>query len=264
MNNEKIAFGCYQSNDAYSSVKTAIEAGYRIIDTARVYKNEDAVGRAVNEAVGLVERSAIYVTSKINARSHSLKETPKAIRQSLNRSNLAYIDLYLLHDAISGHERRLQAYKCLLDARANNQIRQVGVSNWNVKHLMELTEAGLELPAANQIELHPWCQQRDIVEYCRKNGIRIQAYCPLVRGERMLDPTLEAIAGQVRRTPAQVLLRWSIQHDFVPVVKSDNSGRIYENIQVFDFELDQDQMKELDGLDMGAEGACSWNPVNCA
>lgn len=104
-------------------------------------------------------RSEIFVVSKINARSHSLKETPKAIRQSLNRSGLEYIDQYLLHDAISGKERRLQAYKCLLEAKSLGQIGSVGVSNWSVKHLQELEEAGLEMPAVNQIELHPFCQQ---------------------------------------------------------------------------------------------------------
>lgn len=174
----RIGFGCFQLESPYESVTTALGAGFRYIDTARVYKNEDSVGQAVRDAMSAcplvqlpamsltrlssirgIPRADIFVVSKVNARSHSLRETPKAIRQSLNRSGLDYIDLYLLHDAISGKERRLQAYRCLLEARDRGQIRSVGVSNWNVRHLQELEEAGLELPVVNQIELHPFCQQ---------------------------------------------------------------------------------------------------------
>lgn len=110
----------------------------------------------------------------MNARSHSLKETPKSIRQSLTRTNLEYIDLYLLHDAISGKERRLQAYKCLIEGKERGQIRQIGVSNWGVHHLMELEEKGLEMPAVNQIELHPWCQQvrGDFISKCWKRSFQ--------------------------------------------------------------------------------------------
>ena len=171
---------------------------------------------------------------------------PKAIRQSLNRSGLDYINLYLLHDAISGKERRIQAYKCLLDARDRGQIRSVGVSNWNMRHLEELEQEGLELPVVNQIELHPFCQQvsspcflvallfadfnfqTEIVAYCRAKGIAIQAYCPLIRGERFQDPIIADITSKLGRTAAQVLLRWSLQHDFVPVPKSSSSTRIGE------------------------------------
>lgn len=200
-------------------------------------------------------RASVFVTTKVNARSHSLKETPKAIRQSLTRLGLDYIDLYLLHDAISGRERRLVAWKCLVDYRDRGLVRSIGVSNWGVRHLEELVDEGLDLPVVNQIELHPWCQQvgrdgehqgsarrqtltsplilfyrpppqREIVEYCQSNGIVIQAYCPLVRGERLGDPTLHTVSQHVGKSPAQVLLRWSMQRGFCPVVKSDTTSRI--------------------------------------
>jgi len=193
---------------------------------------------------------------------------------------LDYIDLYLLHDAISGRQRRLEAWSCLIDAKQKGIVKSIGVSNWNVKHFEELIQEGYEVPAVNQIELHPFCQQRDIVAYCQSKGIAVQAYSPLVRGERWEDETLIGVAERSGRTKAQVLLRWSLQKGYCPVVKSDTPARIgeyrsprprkqadslsaEENFDVFSFILSEQDMQLLDALDEGKDGACSWNPVDC-
>lgn len=136
------------------------------------------------------------------------------------------------------------------------------MSNFSEKHLAQLADAGLPAPEVNQIELHPWCQQKSIVDYCSAHGIVVSAYCPLVRGKTLGDETLMAIAKEVGREPAQVLVRWSLQKGYVPLPKSDTPARIKSNAEVFDFELSGEQMARLDALDQGAAGAVSWNPVD--
>jgi len=172
-----------------------------------------------------------------------------------------YIDLFLIHNPHSGRERRLETYRALQEARAAGKIRSVGVSNYGVKHLHEIQEAGFEMPSVNQIELHPFCQQKPIVDYCRKHSIVIQAYCPLIRG-KMDHPTITELAEKHRRDPAHILLRWSLQKGYVPLPKSATPARINSNAQLYDFALDVDDMAQLDALDRGSKGAVSWNPVD--
>ncbi|KAG6847215.1 hypothetical protein H0H93_009470, partial [Arthromyces matolae] len=131
----------------------------------------------------------------------------------------------------------------------------------NVKHLEEIREAGLPPPTVNQVELHPLCQQRPIVEYCKKHGIVIEAYCPIIRGD-FSNPVLQEVAKESNRTPAQVLVRWCIQKGFVPLPKSSSAARIASNADIYDFELSDTAMEKLDALDRGAKGAISWNPVD--
>ncbi|KAH8926921.1 Aldo/keto reductase [Atractiella rhizophila] len=142
-------------------------------------------------------------------------------------------------------------------------VKNIGVSNFGVAHLEQLLASKPKIkPATNQIELHPWCQQREIRDLCEKEGILVQAYCPLVRGKRMSDPTLTKISEKYKKTPAQVLIRWCLQHNFNPLPKSTQASRIKENADVFDFELSTEDMRDLDDLDEGAKGAVSWNPVD--
>ncbi|KAF5370741.1 hypothetical protein D9758_001949 [Tetrapyrgos nigripes] len=183
------------------------------------------------------------------------------LRLLLHRHLLHYIDLFLIHDPYSGTLRRLETYRALVEAKAAGKIRSVGVSNYGVKHMEELRKAGLEMPAVNQIELHPLCQQKPIVEYCRENSIVVQAYSPLLRG-KMDHHVFQTIAKKHTRDPAQILIRWSLQKGFVPLPKSASSARIHSNAQLFDFELDEDDMVRLDALDLGKEGAITWNPVD--
>ncbi|THG98279.1 hypothetical protein EW026_g3882 [Hermanssonia centrifuga] len=184
-----------------------------------------------------------------------------AVDASLKATKFDYLDLYLIHSPPSGTSRRIEAWRALVDAKKQGKIRSIGVSNYNVKHIEEIKKAGYELPSINQVELHPFCQQSPIVEYCHANNIVVEAYCPILRG-KMDDPIIVDIAQKLNKEPAQVLLRWSLQRGFVPLVRSSNPTRIKSNAAVFDFELDEDDVNRLNGLDQDAEGAISWNPVD--
>ncbi|KAJ7901991.1 Aldo/keto reductase [Mycena olivaceomarginata] len=216
-----LGFGVYQNYDARPSVLEAFRAGYRHVDSAQVYKNEDAVGAAIQES-GL-KREDLFITTKCVSKTHGYESTLKGVDESLVKFKLA-----------------------------TGKIRSVGVSNYGVHHLEEIKDANLELPAVNQIELHPLCQQRPIVEYCKANSIVIEAYCPIIRGQ---------MDNEHNRDPAQVLLRWSLQKGYVPLPKSATPSRIHSNTKLYDFELSADEMSSLDALDRGKDGAISWNPV---
>ncbi|RXW25618.1 hypothetical protein EST38_g249 [Candolleomyces aberdarensis] len=227
-----LGFGVYQNYTTKESVLEAFRAGYRQVDSAQAYKNEAHVGEAFRES-GL-ERKDVFIN---------------------------YIDLFLIHNPHSGTEKRLETYKALLEAKEAGKIKSVGVSNYGIHHLEEIEQAGLERPSVNQIELHPFCQQRPIVEYCKARGLVIQAYCPIIRGQ--LDhPLFTELAAKYQRDPAQVLLRWSLQKGFVPLPKSANPSRIHSNTSLFDFELSPEDMEKLDSLDKGKEGCITWNPVD--
>ncbi|KAJ7045671.1 NADP-dependent oxidoreductase domain-containing protein [Mycena alexandri] len=270
-----LGFGVYQNFDAKPSVLEAFRAGYRHVDSARAYKNEKEVGDAVKES-GL-KREDLFITTKCNSRTHGYESTLKVVDESLASFGFDYIDLFvslsvryfftltepsqLIHDPLSGAERRLATYKALLEAKAAGKIRTVGVSNYGVHHLEELKNANFELPSVNQIELHPLCQQKPIVEYCKANSIVVQAYCPILRG-KMDNETITKLATKHNRDPAQILLRWSLQKGFVPLPKSATPSRIQSNTQLYDFELNSEEIARLDALDIGKPGAISWNPVD--
>ncbi|KAJ7446216.1 NADP-dependent oxidoreductase domain-containing protein [Mycena galericulata] len=274
-----LGFGVYQNYDAKPSVLEALKAGYRHIDTAQVYRNEGAVGEAVRES-GL-KREDIFITTKCVSRTHGYESTLKGVDTSLKTLGVEYVDLFLIHDPLSGKERRLETYKALLEAQAAGKIRSVGVSNYGVHHLEELKdylkelkerlqeqkpenwkELKVEMPAVNQIELHPLLQQKPIVDYCKANSIVVQAYCPIMRGDEKLlkDDAVTKIASKYNVDPTQVVLRWSLQKGYVPLPKSATPSRIHSNAQLYDFELDGQDMAQIDALDRGY--AISWNPVN--
>ncbi|KAI0082045.1 Aldo/keto reductase [Panus rudis PR-1116 ss-1] len=254
-----LGFGVYQNYTAKDSCLEAFKAGYRHVDSAQMYKNEAQVGEAVKES-GL-KREDLFITTKCASKTHGYESTLKGVDESLQRFGFDYIDLFLIHDPLSGTEKRLATYKALLEAKKAGKIRTVGVSNYGVHHLEEIKNAGLETPSVNQIELHPLCQQKPIVEYCQKNGIVVEAYCPIIRGD-FSSPVLQSIAAKHSRDPAQILIRWSLQRGFVPLPKSATPSRIQSNAKVYDFELDDEDMRQLDSIDKGKEGAVSWNPVD--
>jgi len=254
-----VGLGVYQNADCYPACVAALKHGYRHIDTAQMYRNEAEVGRAVKDSG--IPREELFITTKVIQNSHGYDSTLKVVDESLSKLGLSYIDLYLIHSPLSGKERRLETYRALLAKRDAGAIRSVGVSNYGVHHLEEIHEAGLETPAVNQIELHPLCQQKDIVAYCREREIVVQAYCPLIRGN-FSAPALQEVSSRVGKDPAQVLVRWSLQRGFVPLPKSSNPQRVQSNADVFDFALSDEDLAKLDALDKGADGAISWNPVN--
>jgi len=255
-----LGFGSWKNRECTPACLEAFQAGYRHIDTAQVYRNEEACGRAVRES-GL-NREDIFVTSKCVSKTHGYEKTLKGIDTSLQKFGFDYIDLFLVHDPLSGKEKRLATYRALLDAKKAGKLRTVGVSNYNIKHIEEIKEAGMEIPAVNQIELHPLCQQRPIVEYCRQNSIVVQAYTPLLEGRFQQIPLLYSIAEKYNKEAAQILIRWSVQKGFIPLPKSANPVRIISNANIFDFTLDEEDMAALDALDKGKEGAVTWNPVD--
>ncbi|CAE6392669.1 unnamed protein product [Rhizoctonia solani] len=257
-----VGLGVYQNYDARTSCMLAFKHGYRHIDSAQMYRNENAVGQAVKES-GL-KREEIFVTTKCASRSHGYDKTLAGVDESLSKFGFDYIDLFLIHDPLSGPTKRMETYQALLECRDAEKIKSVGVSNYGVKHLEEIKQAGLEAPTVNQIELHPWCQQKDIVDYCKKNDIVVQAYCPIVRGEKWGHPALVGLSKKHDRSEAQILIRWSLQKGYVPLPKSTHEERIMENADVFKFELSSEDMGVLDALDEGSRGAISWNPVNAA
>ncbi|KAH8828552.1 NADP-dependent oxidoreductase domain-containing protein [Flagelloscypha sp. PMI_526] len=254
-----LGFGVYQNYNTMPSVVEAFKAGYRHVDSAQVYRNEAHVGEALR-ASGL-NRADVFITSKIQSKNHGYESTLEKLDESLAKFQFEYIDLFLIHDPLSGAEKRLATYRALLDAKSAGKIRTIGVSNYGVKHLLEIKNSGLEPPAVNQIELHPFCQQNPIVEYCEKNDIVVQAYSPLVRG-KMDDPVFENIAKRHNKDPAQVLIRWSLQRGWIPLPKSATPSRIHSNAEVYDFALSPEDMAQLDALDRGKDGAVTWNPVD--
>ncbi|KAL0950132.1 hypothetical protein HGRIS_010128 [Hohenbuehelia grisea] len=254
-----LGFGVYQNYTAKDSCLEAFKAGYRHVDSAQVYRNEADVGAAVRES-GL-PREELFITTKCVSKTHGYESTLAGVDVSLEKLGLDYIDLFLIHDPLSGSERRLATWKALLECKKAGKIRSIGVSNYSGKHIEEIRNAGLEMPVVNQVELHPFCQQKPIVEYCREHNIVVQAYSPLVRG-KMDNEVFTAIAGKHKRDPAQILCRWSLQRGFVPLPKSATPARIQSNAQLYDFTLDEDDMAKIDALDRGKEGAVTWNPVD--
>lgn len=256
-----LGFGCYLLNKAEEACETSIKIGYRHLDSARWYENEAAVANGLRRSG--IDRDSMFLTTKVFGDQHGYEECKAALQDSVTPPKPEYWDLVLLHDPLSGPEKRIEAYRALAEAQRDGKARSIGVSNFGIEHLRGLAAAAVgPIPAVNQLELHPWCQQREIVEYCRSKGIVIQAYCPLVRGKYMTNHTLLKISQKVGKSPAQVLLRWSLQHGFVPLPKSDKPERIKENANIFDFELDAESMTQLDSLDQGDKGAISWNPTS--
>jgi len=255
-----LGLGVYQNDECKPACEAALKHGYVHIDSAQMYGNEAQVGAAI-KATG-IDREKVFVTSKVNARQgQSVQQTLSGVETSLQRFGFPYFDLFLIHSPLAGKKIRLETYKALLQKRDEGKIRSVGVSNYAVPHLEEIVEAGLELPTVNQVELHPFCQQRPIVEYCQAKGIMVEAYCPLVRGA-FSNPVLQRIVKKTGRTPAQVLVRWSLQKGLVPLPKSSNPTRIAENADVYGWTLSPEDMEALDGLDQGDDGAISWNPTH--
>lgn len=236
------------------AVLTALRLGYRHVDTARIYGNEAEVGEGIRQS-GL-PRSEVFVTTKLWNEDQGFDKALRAFDASLQRLGLDYVDLYLLHWPVAG--KRLDSWRALERIKSEGRAKHIGVSNFLVPHLNELFDASREVPAVNQIEIHPFLQHRETRALCAKHRIVVEAYSPLTHGERMDDPTIAAVAREVSRTPAQVLLRWGVQHGLVTLPKSTREARIAENAAIFDFTLSEDAMKRLDALDEGS--ATGWDP----
>jgi len=237
-----------------AAVLAAFDAGYRHVDTARIYGNEDDVGAAVRESS--VPRAELFVTTKLWNADQGYDAARRAFDASLARLGLDYVDLYLVHWPVPG--KRLESWRALEKIHAEGRARAIGVSNFMRRHLEELLAVAKVVPHVNQIELTPFLQRRDTTAYCKQHQIVVEAYSPLTRGQKLSDSALSKVAQSVRRTPAQVLLRWGIEHGFVVLPKSTRAERIRENAALFDFELNEVNLATLDALECGL--VTGWDP----
>jgi methylglyoxal/glyoxal reductase len=240
------------------AVATALELGYRHVDTAAMYGNESDVGAAVR-ASGL-PREEVFVTTKLWHTEHGFDSAQAAAHESLKRLGLGYIDLYLIHwPRANAPKDRLDSWRAFEKLQQEGVCRAIGVSNYTVRHLEELRAHSGVTPAVDQVELHPFVFDPELAGYCERHGIRLEAWSPLTRGRRLDDPTVRAVADAHHRTPAQVLLRWGIEHGFIEIPKSVRRERIEENARIFDFSLLPAEVAQLDALRDGKRVGL-WNP----
>ncbi len=240
--------------EAVVAVEAALKAGYRHIDTAARYRNEQDVGKAIRSSG--IPRKEIFVTTKLWNDDH---DNPMgALEASLGNLKLEYVDLYLIHFPVP--KVRLQTWKMMEEILASGKVKAIGVSNFTTRHLDELLEHAKVVPAVNQVEFHPFLCQKELLEYCKKKGIQLEAYSPLTHGHKLGDPRIVSVAKKHNKSSAQVLIRWGLQHGLVVIPKSKTAERIQENAHVFDFELSP--------ADMNALNACNenlrfcWDPTN--
>ncbi|WP_077247825.1 aldo/keto reductase [Bacillus sp. FJAT-27225] len=228
-----------------ATVAEALRLGYRLIDTAALYENEEGVGRAVRNSG--IPREEIFITTKVWNSEQGYESTLKAFDTSLQKLGLDYIDLYLIHWPVK--EKYKDTWKALEELYSNGKVRAIGVSNFNIHHLEDLMEQSTIKPMVNQVELHPVLAQKDLVKFCSEQGILLQAWSPLARGRILADPVLTAIAGNYGKTPAQIILRWHLQNGVAIIPKSVTPARLQENAAIYDFELSDEDMALIDGLD---------------
>ncbi|HXQ48688.1 MAG TPA: aldo/keto reductase [Thermoplasmata archaeon] len=242
------------------AVRWALGAGYRMVDTAALYHNEADVGAGVR-ASGIA-RDEVFVTTKMWHSEHGFESSQRAFRASLERLGLDTVDLYLIHwPTAPSPADRLASWQGLEKLKKDGLCRSIGVSNYSVRHLEEILADSGTVPAVNQVELHTFVYDPELHAFCTRHGIRLEAWAPLTRGKRFDDPTVVNVAGAHRRTPAQVLVRWGLQHGFVEIPKSVHQDRIRENAQVFDFALTASEMTALDDL-RGGPRVGAGNPAD--
>ncbi|RMZ91002.1 hypothetical protein DV736_g1761, partial [Chaetothyriales sp. CBS 134916] len=265
----QIHLGVYlmTGREASEAVKHALTAGYRAIDSAQMYRNERECGQAIlswlndrSSNTSALKREDIFFTSKL-ASNTSYSAARKSISQSVKTSGLGYIDLFLLHSPYGGKRVRLASWKAVEDAIEAGEIKTGGVSNYGVKHLEELLASNPRIkPAVNQIEVHPFNTRIGITSFSQANGILVEAYAPLARALRMKHPTIVALSQKYSCTPAQLMVRWSVQHGFIPLPKSVSKDRIWANGKIDFFEIESKDMKTMDELDEYL--VTDWDPVD--
>ncbi|EMC99539.1 hypothetical protein BAUCODRAFT_21322 [Baudoinia panamericana UAMH 10762] len=277
-----LGYGVYQTpaDVAEDVTEHAIKCGYRHVDSATVYRNEQPSAAGMLRAG--VPRDQLFFTSKVPPRSINYNDARAAISESLKKTGLDYIDLYLLHAPYGGTEGRLGAWRALVEAVEEGKVRSIGVSNFGVHHLDELeqwqkvrrrnlgrlvransevqqqSKAKAGILSVNQIELHPWLARPDIVKWCEQRGVVLEAYSPLARSTRMNEPILKQLGEKYNKTPAQIMLRWGLQKGFVILPKSVTPSRIEENKDLYDFELSKEDMASLN---TGKYEPSTWDPT---
>nr|WP_201317815.1 aldo/keto reductase [Paenibacillus sp. EPM92] len=230
------------------AVKSAIQHGYRSIDTAAIYKNERSVGQGIHEGLqeANLSREDLFVTSKVWNADLGYESTLAAYEASLNKLGLAYLDLYLIHWPVQGKYK--EAWRALETLYKEGRVKAIGVSNFQIHHLEDLMKEAEIKPMVNQVEFHPLLTQKELLEFCKKQNIQLEAWSPLRQGQLLDHPVLKEIAEKHGKSVAQVILRWDLQHGVVTIPKSTKEHRIIENAAVFDFELTLEDIARIDGL----------------
>jgi 2,5-diketo-D-gluconate reductase A len=258
----QLGFGVFQiePEDTVEAVTRALEIGYRHIDTAEMYENEREVGEGLRASGP--GRDEVFITSKLNNGAHRPDDARRAFEGTLSALGFDRVDLFLIHWPLPTlyDGDYVSTWQVLEEFKADGRARSIGVSNFQVEHLERLAAETEVVPAVNQIELHPYFQNREVAAYGEEHGIVTEAWSPIAQGDVLDDPEIGAVAEKLGRTPAQVVLRWHIQHGYIVFPKSVTTERIRENFELFDFELDADDMSRIDSLDRGEEGRRGPHP----
>jgi len=258
----QLGFGVFQIDpaDTAEAVGEALEVGYRHIDTAEMYRNEREVGEGVRASA--LDRGEVFITSKLNNGYHRPDDARRAFETTLIELGFDYVDLFLIHwplPTLYGGDF-VSTWKTLEEFRDDGRARSIGVSNFQIEHLQRLAAAADQVPAVNQIELHPYLLNEQVRAYDEAHAIVTEAWSPIAQGRVLGDPAITRIADRLGRSPAQVVLRWQIQRGNVVFPKSTNPSRIKENFELFDFELDADDLAAITALDKGEAGRTGPNP----
>jgi 2,5-diketo-D-gluconate reductase A len=259
----QIGLGVWQVDPDITAevVGWGIEAGYRLIDTAEGYGNEQGVGQAIRSAG--VPRSELFITSKLRNGGHQRDAALRSFDETMRKLGIEQIDMFLIHWPIPSRDEYVEAWKTLIELRDAGRIRSIGVSNFNQDHLERIIGETGVTPAVNQIELHPRFQQRDKRQFHASRDIRIESWSPLGNGRLLNDPTIESIAGKHGKSAAQTIIRWHLQEGLIVIPKSVHKDRIAANLDVFDFELDAEDMESIWRVD-SADGRIGSNPATAA
>ncbi|WP_210364758.1 aldo/keto reductase [Bacillus sp. REN3] len=237
-------FKVQEGSEVIESAKAAIKNGYKSIDTAAVYKNEEGVGLAIKESD--VPRQELFITTKVWNSDQGYESALKAFETSMEKLGLDYLDLYLIHWPVEGKYK--DTWKALEKLYRDGRVRAIGVSNFHVHHLKNLMADAEIKPMVNQVEYHPHLSQTELLAFCKEEGIQLEAWSPLKQGELLSEPAIVAIAEKHKKTPAQIILRWDLQNGVVTIPKSVKEHRIIENADIFDFELSAEDMEKLNSL----------------
>jgi diketogulonate reductase-like aldo/keto reductase len=251
-----LGLGVWQidSGKTEAAVLYAFKAGYRLLDTAKIYGNEEAVGKALDKSG--IPREEVFITTKLWNSDHGYESAIAACERSLKRLGLSYIDLYLIHWPVTG--LRNETWRAMETLLEEGKCRAIGVSNYMIRHLEELLDSSSTIPAVNQVEFSPYLYQKELLGFCSSHGIQLEAYSPLTRGLKLRDPRLVSIARKYHKSTAQILIRWALQRSVVAIPKSSKEKHIHDNANVFDFTISPEDMNVLDSLDDNLR--IGWNP----
>jgi len=259
----QLGFGVWQVPDeeAATAVTNAFKVGYRSIDTAMVYKNEKGVGKAIKESS--IPREELFITTKVWNSDQGYENTLRAFDESLERLGLDYVDLYLIHWPTPQYDEYVDTYKALEKLYKDGRVKAIGVCNFEIEHLERILKECEVKPVLNQVECHPYLAQNDLKEFCAKHDIFVEAWSPLDQGGEVLqDDVIIKIAESKGKTPAQVVLRWHLQNNTIVIPKSVTPSRIEENFQVFDFELNDNEMEQINGINKNRRKGPHPNDLN--